>query len=88
MPVITTWHAQEAMHQDNKEAYMSETHKRTIVKMITYRLTAWLLTIPVLYWMTGDLSESVGGSVIVHAILSLDYYVHERIWLKIKWGKQ
>jgi uncharacterized membrane protein len=66
---------------------MTETHRRTIVRMITYRLTAWLLTVPIMYWLTGNLEESVGGSVLIHIVLSLDYYIHERIWLKIKWGK-
>jgi uncharacterized membrane protein len=66
---------------------MTETHRRTIVRMITYRLTAWLLTVPIMYWLTGNLEESIGGSVLIHIVLSLDYYVHERIWLKIKWGK-
>jgi uncharacterized membrane protein len=23
----------------------------------------------------------------LHLLLSIDYYIHERIWLKIKWGK-
>lgn len=67
---------------------MSETHARTLTKMVTYRVSAWLLTIPLLFLMTGDWSESVTGSVLVHIVLSLDYYIHERIWLKIKWGKK
>lgn len=66
---------------------MAETHKRTVTKMITYRISAWLLTIPIMYWLTGNLEESVGSSVLIHIVLSLDYYIHERIWLKIKWGK-
>jgi adenylylsulfate kinase len=65
---------------------ITETHKRTVTKMITYRLTAWLLTIPIMYWMTGNLEQSIEGSVLIHIVLSLDYYVHERIWLKVKWG--
>jgi len=63
-----------------------ETHKRTLVKIVSYRLSAWLLTIPVMFWLTGDLESSVGGSIIIHLLLSVDYYIHERIWLKIKWG--
>jgi adenylylsulfate kinase len=65
---------------------IKETHKRTITKMITYRLSAWLLTIPIMYWLTGNLEESIGSSVLIHLVLSLDYYIHERIWLKVRWG--
>ena len=66
---------------------MAETHKRTIARMISYRLTALLLTIPLTYLLTGDWAKAFEGSVILHLALTLDYYIHERIWLKIKWGK-
>ena len=65
---------------------MSETHKRTLVRMITYRVTAWALTIPLTYWFTGSWTSSTGFATILHLLLSADYYIHERIWLKIKWG--
>jgi uncharacterized membrane protein len=66
---------------------MSETHARTITRMISYRITALLLTIPMTYLLTGNWSSAFSGSVILHVVLTLDYYIHERVWLKIKWGK-
>ena len=66
---------------------MVETHKRTIARMISYRLTALLLTVPLTYVLTGDWGKAFEGSVFLHVVLTLDYYIHERIWLKIKWGK-
>jgi hypothetical protein len=66
---------------------MAETHTRTIARMISYRITALLLTIPMTYLLTGDWSSAFSGSIILHIVLTLDYYVHERVWLKIKWGK-
>jgi adenylylsulfate kinase len=65
---------------------MIETHKRTIVRMITYRVTAWLFTILWTYLFTGNLASAAGFSTVLHFLLSVDYYIHERIWLKIKWG--
>ena len=67
---------------------MTETHKRTIVRMITYRLTAWLFTIFWTYLFTGNLGNAAGFATVLHILLSVDYYIHERIWLNIKWGKQ
>ena len=64
-----------------------ETKKRTIVRMITYRLTAWLFTIFWTYLFTNDISNATGFATALHILLSIDYYVHERIWLKIKWGR-
>jgi adenylylsulfate kinase len=63
-----------------------ETHKRTIARMISYRLTAWLFTIFWTYLFLGNIGEATGFATVLHILLSVDYYIHERIWLKIKWG--
>lgn len=65
---------------------MIESHKRTLVRMVTYRLTAWLFTIFWTYCFYGDIAEATGFATLLHILLSFDYYLHERIWLKIKWG--
>lgn len=65
----------------------TETHKRTVVRMITYRITAWLFTILWTYMFTGDIGSATGFATALHILLSIDYYIHERIWLKIKWGR-
>ena len=57
---------------------MSETHKRTIARAISYRLTALAITAG----FTG-----LGEAIIIHIILTLVHYVFERVWLKINWGK-
>jgi len=88
MLAIIVWHVLTAMHQDKQEVYMSETHTRTVVRMISYRVTAWLFTILWTYLFTGDLGEATGFATVLHILLSVDYYIHERIWLKIKWGKK
>ena len=67
---------------------MSETKKRTLVRMFTYRLTAWIFTIFWTYLFTGNLTNSAGFATVLHILLSADYYIHERIWLKIKWGTE
>jgi uncharacterized membrane protein len=66
---------------------MMESKKRTVVRMITYRLTAWLFTILYTWLFTGNITSATGFATLLHLLLSIDYYMHERIWLKIKWGK-
>jgi uncharacterized membrane protein len=61
---------------------MIETQKRTVARMISYRITAWSFTIFYTWLFTG----SVVVATVLHILLSIDYYIHERIWLKIKWG--
>ena len=64
-----------------------ETRLRTLVRMVTYRLTAWVFTILWTYLLVDDLVQSTWFATILHFLLSIDYYVHERIWLRIKWGR-
>lgn len=65
---------------------LAETRKRTITRMITYRITAWLFTIFWTWLFTGDVAAATGFATALHILLSIDYYIHERIWLKIRWG--
>ena len=67
---------------------VKETQKRTIVRMITYRVTAWLFTIFWTWLILGDIAKSTGFATTLHLLLSIDYYIHERVWLKIKWGTE
>ena len=55
-----------------------ETHSRTIVRTLSYRFTALLITA---IW-TG-----LGEAIAIHFVLAIWQYVLERIWLKIKWGR-
>ena len=57
---------------------MSELHKRTILRALSYRIVALLITA---IW-TG-----LEDAVIIHVILTAVHYAMERLWLKIKWGK-
>lgn len=57
---------------------MSETHARTLVRTISYRITALLIT---------ALWTGLGNAVVIHIILTAVHYVFERLWLKINWGK-
>ena len=57
---------------------MSETHTRTIVRTVVYRIAALLIT---------ALWTGLGEAVAIHFVLAIMQYVMERIWLKIKWGK-
>jgi len=67
---------------------MIETRTRTIVRMITYRITAWAFTVLWTWLIFGNLVQSTGFATLLHALLSIDYYIHERAWLRVKWGRR
>lgn len=54
-----------------------EIKKRTIIRTISYRIIALLITA---IW-TG-----LNNAILIHIILTVVHYVIERMWLKIKWG--
>jgi uncharacterized membrane protein len=56
-----------------------ETKKRTILRTISYRIIALLITA---IW-TG-----LNNAIVIHIILTAIHYIMERIWLKVKWGKE
>lgn len=56
-----------------------ETHKRTIVRTLSYRITALLIT---------ALWTGLGEAVAIHFVLAAWQYAIERLWLKIDWGKE
>ena len=66
---------------------MQEQIKRSLVKTITWRLTGSGATFLISWLLTGNLS--VAGSIAVVQIVAntLLYFVHERVWNIINWGK-
>ncbi len=64
-----------------------ETSKRSIVKTVTWRLTGSGATFLIAYLMTGNFA--VAGVIGITQMISntILYYIHERIWNKIKWER-
>lgn len=56
---------------------MTETHLRTIVRTLSYRVSALFIT---------SIWTGIGEAIAIHFVLAILQYVIERVWLKIKWG--
>jgi uncharacterized membrane protein len=63
-----------------------ETHKRSIVKTISFRIIATIITFIVVWIFTKDAYISTGVTVLENLIKMIAYYIHERAWIKISWG--
>ena len=64
------------------------TPKRSLVKGLTYRILSTIITMFLVYGLTGNLKVSGVIGVFEFTIKLLFYYVHERIWHQISWGKR
>jgi uncharacterized membrane protein len=66
---------------------MTDTAKRTLVKTILWRISVASVSFVITYAITGD-AQLAGLLIASKAILNtIWYYLYERIWNRISWGK-
>ncbi len=65
-----------------------ENHSRSIIKTITYRLLIIVSNAIIIYLMTGDISLSASFIGVTSVVSTLLYFIHERMWNGIHWGKK
>jgi uncharacterized membrane protein len=65
----------------------SDSKKRTVVKMISYRIVIFALLMAITYYFTGNAGQTTTISIIFNVAGSVVYYVYERLWGAIGWGK-
>ena len=54
-----------------------ELHTRTIARAASWRVTATAVT---------AVFTGLEGAILINIAMTFVHYIHERIWLKIKWG--
>lgn len=61
---------------------------RSLTKTISWRITGTLCTFLISLAILGDISTSSAIAIIQLTFNTIAFYIHERIWNLIKWGKQ
>ncbi len=64
-----------------------DSHIRSIVKALTWRVVATLVTISVAYFILQDVSHALEIGVLDTLIKLGAYYGHERLWDRVALGK-
>ncbi|MDX2305129.1 MAG: DUF2061 domain-containing protein [Microscillaceae bacterium] len=71
-----------------KDRYTAhELPHRSATKAITWRITGTIDTIFISFLITGHFPSALGIGFFEVVTKSVLYYIHERIWLRIGWGK-
>ena len=65
-----------------------ETNKRSIVKGISWRIVATTTTIIIVYVFFGRLDLAIAAGMIETVLKVVLYWAHERVWVKLKWGRK
>jgi uncharacterized membrane protein len=65
---------------------MYETKWRSLAKGLTWRITASVTTMVVVYAATGNIALVVGVGAVDVTLKIFFYYCHERLWGRVHWG--
>ena len=61
--------------------------RRSLVKAFTYRVIIMgVLIFVTIYLFTGALKVALGFMIVSNIYTTLGYFLHERLWARIKWG--
>ena len=66
---------------------MNDTTNRSLVKTISWRITGSTATFGISYAVLGDFAVSGTIAVIQLTFNTLLYFVHERVWNRVRWGR-
>lgn len=61
--------------------------RRSLMKGISWETFSFFLTLLVTFWYLQSFSTSVRLTGILFVIKIIFFFLHERIWHKVKWGK-
>jgi len=61
--------------------------QRSLAKTVTYRLISSGIGFLVVWALSDNVKASAMFSVAELIYKPLQYYIHERVWQRIKWGK-
>jgi len=64
-----------------------EHRKRSVIKALTWRVIAFLVTIIAVYIYSRDIKEALVIGVSANFVKIFLYYIHERIWNRVKFGR-
>lgn len=64
-----------------------ESHARSIVKAVSYRILGSSATGLIFFILTGKLGLSLGAGALDMVLKIAVYFVHERIWNHIEYGR-
>jgi len=66
---------------------MGSTYERSFLKGIVWEGVSFFIAFLVAYLYFGNLGNSITFAIILTVIKIPFYFIHERVWKIIKWGK-
>lgn len=67
---------------------LSESSRRSVAKTISWRVTGSFSTFLISFIVSGDFVVAGSIAVVQITVNTVLYFIHERVWNKIKWGRE
>ena len=67
---------------------MKESHRRSLAKSLSWRITATVMTMGISYYITGEIKTALSIGSIEFLSKILLFYGHERFWETVSFGKK
>ncbi len=65
---------------------IKESHARSIIKGLTWRIIASLAIFIITYFSTGEIKTAITVTTIEFPVKLVAYYLHERLWQQVPRG--
>ena len=66
---------------------MPSTYKRSFVKGVFWEAVSFIFTTALVYLVYGNIETSLKFSLVLTIIKIPFFFLHERLWKMIRWGK-
>lgn len=67
---------------------LTESRVRSLTKSFTWRIIAAVVLFIVSYLLTEDVPKASAITIIFNLVQIVLYYLHERAWVRIEWGRK
>ncbi|MEL7171375.1 MAG: DUF2061 domain-containing protein [Pseudomonadota bacterium] len=61
---------------------------RTVAKAVSWQLSGIVVMSAIGYAMTGSFGQASGFALLTAAIGFVTFFLHERLWARIRWGRR
>jgi uncharacterized membrane protein len=72
----------------HKQVKFKETQKRSITKSLTFRVIVVTADFIIMYIITRHVGVTIVLTVFTNLTSTVLYFLHERLWNGVAWGKQ
>lgn len=70
-----------------KEAKFFESNGRSVLKAVTFRLAVLAADSIIIYFITRRADVTIGVMIFSNVSSTVLYFLHERVWNTVHWGK-